>query len=351
MQSTSNTSATRVEPIAARADWDTFVRTSADATFFHQSGWTDVLVESFGFRSCFLAARRAGRVVGVLPLCELSPPMGRPRLLSLPFAVEAGVAAIDAEARSALEAAAVALAQERDALYLELRDGHAGEAFQPRHGTYFRFRRTISDCDEENLRRIPRKQRRMIRVGQANDLRASIEPGTDVFYDLYARSQRRLGTPLLPQHYFASLVRHFPEHAVVLVVRRGDTPVAAVLSFFFRDQVLPYYAGSRDDCFRYGVNDFMYWELMRLACRRGALTFDFGRSKRGSGAFDYKRHWGFDPEPLCYRVHALGRSLPHRRAVDDTPVRLLSWGWRRLPLAVTKTVGPFFSRRFAPYFT
>lgn len=351
MQSTSSTSATRIEPVASRHEWEDFVQTAPEATFFHRRGWMDVLEETFGFRSRLLVARRDGRLVGILPLCELCPPFGRPRLLSLPFAVEAGVAAVDDEARRALEDAAVSLARELGARCLELRDGLGGAGFHLHGDLYCRFRRSLSPCDDENFDRIPGKQRRMIRRGQASGLRACVETEVDVFHDLHARSQWRLGTPVLPRRYFASLLRHFPEDSVVLVVWRGDTPVAAVLSFFFRDRVLPYYAGSRDEYFRYGINDFMYWELMRLACGRGARTFDFGRSKRGSGAFDYKRHWGFVPEPLRYRVHALGRGAPRSRSVDDASVRLLSWGWRRLPLSVTKKVGPLFSRHFAPYFT
>lgn len=341
----------RVEVIEARDEWEEFVRAAPAATFFHRRGFTQALEEVFGFRTRLLGARRDGRLVGVLPLCELTPPLGRPRLLSLPFAVEAGIAALDDDARAALERAAISLGREREARDLELRDGLGGAAFHVRDDVYCRFRRRLSACDDENFASIPRKQRRMIRRGQASGLRACVERDAAVFYDLYAHAQRRLGTPVLPRPWFDGLLRHFPEDAVVLVVRRGETPVAAVLSFFFRDSVLPYYAGSRDQDFRYGVNDFMYWELMRLACRRGARRFDFGRSRRGSGAFQYKRHWGFEPEPLRYRIHSLGHAAPRRRGLDDAPMRLLSWGWRRLPLSLTKKLGPAFSRHFAPYFT
>ena len=351
MPLTAATSPTRVEPLGARDEWEEFVRTAADATFFHDARWKDVLEQAFGFRSHFLTARRDGRLVGVLPLCELRPPFGKPRLLSLPFAVEAGISAADADARRALEDAAVARAQEIGARYLELRDGLDGDAFQVRRDSYCRFRRSLSPRDDDNFACIPRKRRRMIRRGQGNGLRARVDADLDVFYDLYAESQGRLGTPVLPRLYFASLLRHFAESSVVLTIWRGDSPVAGVFSFLFRDRILPYEAGSRGECLGYGSNDFMYWELMRLACRRGVRTFDFGRSRRGSGAFDYKRYWGFEPEPLCYRIHALGQGAPKRRTVDDARLRLLRWGWRRLPLPVTKKLGPVVARHFAPYFT
>src|SRR6202158_6589476 len=102
MQPTASTLPMRVEPFAACDEWDDFVRRAPDATFFHRAGWKDVLEQAFGFRSHFLTARCDGRLVGVLPLCELPPPFGKPRLLSLPFAVEAGISAANDCARRAL---------------------------------------------------------------------------------------------------------------------------------------------------------------------------------------------------------------------------------------------------------
>src|ERR1700687_359938 len=232
MQQTPSTCPRRVEPLAACDEWDYFVRRAPDATFSHRAGWKDVLEQAFGFRSHFLTARCDGRLVGVLPLCELRPPFGKPRLLSLPFAVEAGISAANDDARRALEDAAVALAQDIGARYLELRDGLDGDAFEVHRDLYCRFRRSLSPCDEENFAGIPRKQRRMIRLGQRSGLHVRIDAEIDIFYDLFARSQRRLGTPLLPRPYFAGLLRHFAEDSVILTVWRGDTAVAGVFSFF-----------------------------------------------------------------------------------------------------------------------
>ena len=340
-----------VEPLASAAEWEAFVDAAPTATFFHRLGWRDVLERSFGFRAHYLTARRSGRLVGILPLCEWRPPFGRRRLQSLPFAVEAGVCAADDDAQQALEDAASELAARLGARTLELRDGLVGSAFQLHGGIYCGFRRTLLARDEDEFARIPRKRRRMIRVGQRGGLSAQDGTDLDTFYVLYARTQRRLGTPLLPLAYFAELQRRFARQVILLAVHRGETPVAAVLSFVFRDRILPYYAGSREEFFHYGSNDFMYWELMRLARRRGLTVFDFGRSRVGSGAFQYKRHWGFTPEPLQYRVRTFGADPTPRRTVDDPRLRILRRVWSRLPFFVTMRVGPPLACRFAPLFT
>jgi len=351
--STSHATSVAVTPYAGEERvWNTFVERSPAGTFFHLAGWRDVLEQAFGYRTRYLVARRGEEIVGVLPLCELSKPFGGSCLLSLPFAAEAGVCAADAEAQRALEQTAVDLGITLGASYLELRDGLDGEDFVTRTGPYYRFRRELAASDRENLLAVPRKQRRMIRVGQRSGL--VVRLGTadiEAFHDLYARSVRRLGTPVFSCDYFRLLCERFGEACMLLTVHHGGTPAAGVLSFLYKDVVMPYYAGSRRELYRSAVNDFLYWELMREALRRGLRIFDFGRGKRGTGAYAFKQHWGFNPEPLRYRAHPCGRRLAEQRSLDDAPMKWLRRAWSRLPLSLTKLLGPTIVRRFGPYYT
>lgn len=333
-------------------EWDAFVRGTPGGTFFHLTGWKDVLERAFGFRSCYLGARRDGAMVGALPLFELRSILGGTTLLSVPFAVEGGICAVDDEARRALDATALNLYRERKAKHLELRDGLEAAEFQVREGLFYGFKRELKPTDEENMAAIPRKQRRMVRVGQQSGLtsRAGFDD-LDAFHDLYARSVHQLGTPVFPRRYFQLLCERFPEECALLTVRHGDTPVAAVLSFFFNDTVMPYYAGSRREYFRQAVNDFLYWELMRYARERGCTAFDFGRSKKGTGAYDFKCHWGFDPQPLRYRVYVPAGQAAVERSMSSEGMQFLRKAWTRLPLGLTKLLGPPLIRRFGALYT
>jgi hypothetical protein len=88
----------------------------------------------------------------------------------------------------------------------------------------------------------------------------------------------------------------------------------------------------------------MYFELMLHARRRGCNHFDFGRSKTGSGAWHFKRNWGFEPEPLSYAAWTAPGREP--RDADPTSARhaLQIAVWRRLPLAVANRLGPLIAR-------
>ncbi len=334
------------------AAWDAFVRRTPGGTFFHLIGWKRVLEQTYGFRSHYWLARRAGEVVGVLPLFEVHAPFMDRCLLSTPFAVEAGVCAVDAEARAALDAAALAVASATRAGYLELRDGCDTPGFRLREGLYFRFRRALGADDAADLAATPAKRRYMIRLGQRHGLRIRIDPGDlATVHHLFAHTARRFGTPVIPFRHFRALQAAFPDDSAVVTVHHEHQPVAGALLLFFGDTVVPYYVGSRRDAFRWAVNDFLYWELMRYARERGARVFDFGRSKVGTGAFLYKRLWGFEPEPLRYRVWTRSANAVPGRSSADPGVQWLQRLWRRLPLSLTKLLGPPIVARYGPYFT
>lgn len=332
--------------------WDRFLEATPGSAFFQRSGWRRVLADEFGFVAHDLVARRDGEIVGVLPLCAL--PLGGRRhcWLSQPFAVEAGICAVDETAALALADAAVAEAGRAGADYVELRDQHRGGDYQPRSGGYSSFRAALPATEEEHWRSLPRRRRNMIRKARACGL--SVRVGfeeLDAFHDLYARSMRRLGTPVFAPSYFRRLVEEFgPATALVSVIHDG-TPVAAVLSFFHRGEVLPYYVGCRPEAGRLAANDLLYWELMQLGRLRGATGFDFGRSRIGTGAWDYKKNWGFSPQPLVYRWRSTGRPLPEGRSLDSPILRRVRQAWGHVPLPLTKLLGPPLMRRFGARYT
>jgi FemAB-related protein (PEP-CTERM system-associated) len=127
-------------------------------------------------------------------------------------------------------------------------------------------------------------------------------------------------------------------------VDRDGRAVSGVVSFYFRSEVLPYYAGDTAAARELAANDFKYWELMRRACTRGITVFDFGRSKRGTGSFDFKKNWGFEPTPLAYECLLLRRDTVPQNNPLNPKYRALIALWQRLPTPVANAVGPYIAR-------
>lgn len=328
------------------AAWDAFVLAEPSATFFHRLGWKTVLEHSFGHRTHFLLAERDGRIEGVLPLAELKSRLFGHALVSTPFCVYGGIATRTPEARAALDRHAQDLARQLGVGHLEYRDRDA-----PAHadwaGTelYVTFRKALDPEVEKNMLAIPRKQRAMVRKGIKNELSAELEDGVDEFFAVFADNVHRHGTPALPKRFFAKLKAVFGDDCEVMLVRGKDGQVVSgVLSFYFRDEILPYYAGDALEARALAANDFKYWELMRRACERGIRVFDYGRSKVGSGPYDFKRNWGFEPQTLRYGYQLVKAAAVPETNPNNPKYKLFIQAWRRLPLPVANFLGPYIVR-------
>ncbi len=327
-------------------EWDRFVERVPHATFFHRSGWKRVIERSFGHRTHYLYAERAGTIEGVLPLVHVKSPFFGNSLSSLAFCVYGGPVAESAAALTALDAAARALAERLDVAHLEyrLRDPAALTGTVEKADLYVTFRKPITGVAEQDMLAIPRKQRAMVRKGQKLGLRSEIDADCRQLHRVYSESVRNLGTPVFSRRYFDALQQEFGRDCEVLVITREKEAVAAVLSFFFRDEVLPYYGGGTYAARELAANDFMYWEVMRRAGERGCRMFDFGRSKRGTGAFDFKKNWGFPAQPLPYQyLLRHGDKLPDINPLNPK-LRLFIEAWKRLPLPIANLLGPHLVR-------
>jgi FemAB-related protein (PEP-CTERM system-associated) len=328
------------------AAWDAFVGAEPSATFFHRMGWRTVLEQAFSHRTHFLLAEREGRVEGVLPLAEIRSRLFGHSLISTPFCVYGGIAAATAEARQALDRHAQALAQELGVGHLEYRDRDASaHADWPGTDLYVTFRKALDPDVEKNMLAIPRKQRAMVRKGIKHGLITELEPGVEGFYRVFADNVHRHGTPVLPKRFFALLREVFGQDCEVQLVRSPDGElVSGVLSFYFRDEILPYYAGDTEAARGLAANDFKYWELMRRACERGIRVFDYGRSKVDTGPYDFKRNWGFEPQPLHYGYKLVtAQRLPENNP-NNPKYRLFIQAWQRLPRPVANFLGPYIVR-------
>lgn len=326
--------------------WDAFVEACEDATFFHRAGWKTVVERSYGHDCPYLFAERDGRIQGILPLVHLDSLFFGNAMISTAFCVRGGPVAVTDAASLALGAEAVRLAEERGVDYLEFRlDEPVHLDWLCKGDLYAGFTKAMDPDPDKNLSAIPRKQRAMVRKGIKGGLVGEIDDGIERFFPLYAESLRNLGTPVHSKRYFQALRDVFGDQCEVTTVVRDAMPVSAVLTFYFRDQVLPYYGGGSPRAREFAAYDFMYWDVMRRACENGYRVFDYGRSKWGTGSFAFKKHWGFEPRPLHYEYKLIRRrEMPNVNPLNPKYQAFIAL-WKRLPLPIANAFGPYLARQ------
>ena len=321
--------------------WDRFVLGQPTGTFFHLTGWKRAVQKSFGHQARYLLALREGEVAAVLPLFLVRSRLFGRFLVSNPFAVYGGICTDDEQARLLLIRQAERMAADLRVDYAEFRNRSPDPSPWPSSDLYSTFIEALPEDPQDCLENLPRKARAAARQSIGFGLQADISlDQLDRHYQLNAIQMRRLGSPMFPRAWFRELAREFNDQATILTVTHEGQPIASVLVFFFRDTVLPYYSGSLAEYNRFHPNNFMYLKLMEYGVRQGYRWFDFGRSRKDTGPYRFKKHQGFSPQPLHYQFYLYkAEEIPSINPSNpkfDLPKRI----WQKLPLPITKWLGP-----------
>jgi FemAB-related protein (PEP-CTERM system-associated) len=327
---------------------DAWIMAHDNALPFHRPKWLNAIEAGTGQAAHCLIAEKAGEIAAILPFHLVHSPLFGRALVSSGFAVGGGIMSNSATATRTLAAEICALAERWSCPTVELRGGAMpGGSWLERRDAHANFLKTLQADDEAELLAIPRKQRAEVRKGLENGLTIATGRGQrdlDLHYAVYAESVRNLGTPVFPKSLMASVIDAFGDDADILTVLSDGRPVASVLSLYHKGTVMPYWGGGVWDARRLRANDVMYYALMNHARRRGCSHFDFGRSKVDSGAYSFKKNWGFEPEPMAYAVHTADGQEPRDVNPNSPKYKAQIALWQKLPLPVANRLGPWIAK-------
>ncbi|PCI46156.1 MAG: peptidoglycan bridge formation protein FemAB [Alphaproteobacteria bacterium] len=329
------------------AGWDNYVENHPEATVYHLSAWGRAVSCSMGHECYYMVVEDQGSICGLIPLIHIKSRLFGNSLISVAFATGGGPLFDHREALAALDAECRALRESLAVDYLESRNREEiHDNWPSKKETYSVFRKILSPDNEKNLLAIPRKQRAMVRKGIKFGLKAVVDELPDRLFSMYSTSLRNLGSPVFPQKLFYCLKQEYGENCEILTIETDHgKAISSVMTFYFRDEVVPYYGGGNFEARRFAANDFMYWSLMeRAVAQRDCRIFDFGRSKNGTGAFSFKKNWGFEPRALNYEfILKDGTQMPDINPLNPK-YQLMIKLWKKLPLPIANFVGPLISR-------
>ncbi len=349
---TPSTFATVAHPRAAIAgrvaDLAAFVRHSApDVPLSKHPLWLDVLRTGLGHEVYAVEAVAGGNTVGFLPLACVSSMLFGRFLVSLPYLNTNGVVAHSADVQAELVTRAAALADELNVRYLELR--HEAPVAHPSLNASLtskvHMRLPLPKSSERLWKDFDPKVRNQIRKGEKGTF--TVQWGgaelLDGFHDVLSENMRDLGSPVYGKELFAAILSAFPEDAELCVVRDGAKPVAAALLLHGWGVTEVPTASSLRDYNPSNVNMLMYHHLLQRAVERGQRIFDFGRSTTEGSTFKFKKQWGAIPHPAAWQYCVLQGEVGDMRPDNPRYQRAIKL-WQRLPVSVTRRVGPLIVR-------
>jgi FemAB-related protein (PEP-CTERM system-associated) len=325
------------------AGWDEFVSQHPHSSPFHLMAWKRTIEESFGYEPFYLKAEQAGRIRGILPLFLVRNFIVKKALISTPFAVYGGILAESEEVRRALHEHAVKVGRELGVEYIELRNAYPEQCVAGCNvDRYVAFSQALVPTEAELMEGLPKKTRNLVRksLKQPFEMVRGIRDAK-VFDRLHSRNMRRLGTPNFPRRYFERLLANFGDRADIREVRLNGQVMAAGLNIYYRGDMHTYHAAADTQYNALGPNTFMYFDHLRWAGENGYTSFDFGRCKRGTGVFEFKKHWNTTMRELPYEIVLVKRKDLPNFSPTNPRFHLAIKIWQKLPLFVTRTVSRF----------
>lgn len=313
----------------------------------HDLRWLQILAEGLGHEPLLLELRRSGAVVGRLPLAFVRSLLFGRFLVSLPYLNSGGVQTADPDAATLLIDEAVRQAEARNCSYLAMRHEQAWHhpALTAEITSKVHMRLQLPDTSDQLWNGLKSAVRNQVRKGQKQNL--NVQWGRHEllkdFYAVFSRNMRDLGTPAYAERLFSRILHHFEHQAELCTVSLGTRCVAAALLVHGAGITAVPSASSLRKYNRTNANMLMYWHLLERAVQRGQHTFDFGRSTREGSVYRFKMQWGAEPHPAVWQFHLRHGSLEATRPESDRNQRLIRL-WRRLPVGLTRLVGPAIVR-------
>jgi len=330
-----------------RSRWDDFVLRFPTSTFSHCSDWKSVIEGSFGHQTYYwLDEDSSGFVKGILPLVHIKSLLFGNFMVSLPYLNYGGICAGDMGTHRALLDTAIDFARRKNVEHIELRYDHSVAVPLPSKTSKVAMRLELPGSSDDLWQGFDGKLRSQIRRPLKDGMSARIGKidELDSFYTVFSHNMRDLGTPVYPKHFFGKILQTFPDTTWICTVYHEGIPVASGFLVGFKHVVEITWASSLSRYKRSGPNMLLYWTCLKFACEQGYRTFDFGRSTRDGGTYNFKKQWGCVPTQLYwYYWQRDPRPLPELNPGNhryQLPIKI----WQRLPVRLTNLIGPMIVR-------
>jgi serine/alanine adding enzyme len=322
-------------------DWDRYVHVHASASIYHLAAWRELIESIFNRKTYYLLARESERVTGVLPLVRLKSLAFGDFLVSLPYVSYGGVLADDDATTESLIGYSCGLALELGVDHVELR--HLQNCSElPARTDKVSMHLALTGDSDVLWKELGSKRRAQINrpLKEGANCVVGGEELVEEFYSVFSVKYRDLGVPVYPAKWFRALLQAFPEQTRVFVVRVGGQPVAASIVVGFRGNLEVPWASSLRSADRYGVNMYLYWNMLKYAENQRFSVFDFGRSTEGSGTYRFKKQWGAERVQLYWHYWLRNDSkLPQLNPANPKYQAAVAV-WRKLPVWMANRLGP-----------
>jgi hypothetical protein len=317
--------------------WLGLTRFSPRATLYHSAEWVETLRRTYGFRFRVAMLEHRGVAQAGIIFARVHRPLSQ-WWVALPFSDTCPPLALDPEAEAELLTDLHRVCGNRR---FEIRGMTAPERWQNAE-CFLSWELDISEPPSKLYARLESNFRR--NLAKARKAGVAVEHGNspeliERFYQLHARSRRRLGLPCQSSRFFRIVSQVFRNNIDVWLASHGGRDVGAVFLIAHGDALF-YKWSARDGNESSGAVHLLAWSLVEHWAGK-YRRLDLGRTDaRNVGLNRFKSGIGGRSNQLPYAFFPGARTNPSSEILSGRH-RLLADIWRRLPAPVCRAIERF----------
>lgn len=335
-------------------EWNLFVERNGGPVYAHW-GWGSA-VESYGHDRWHLVVRdhESGSIAGALPLYHVKSRLFGSQLLSPAFAERGSVTPGDDGPEIPKQVLLEHTKQLADSLgvdWVSLR-GSQVEVIDEfvQKNRYVTFQTAVNrplDAIWDGL-----KDSRQRQINQATDNPSlQFHIGTSLadlreYYRLYLKSMRGHGTPPHSFRFFRILWEELygEGNFRLSMIRRDDTLINGMIDLSLGSTTYQWGVVTDYEHRELNGGSWLVWKSLQWASENGYDTYEFGRTREGSGVYMFKKSFG--GSKVWYDdLHYFSDESAQLPDPEDDKFDRARDIWRRLPLPVVRLVGPQIRKR------
>lgn len=323
-------------------EWAEFVdQHKSIASSSHMPQLAVAINKAFGHSSQVFVAYAGNSLVGGLPFTVTRSPIFGHNATSIPFFNYGGALTQYKDVESALVSEANQILSHTKAEQVEIRtttNGLNGHVSDKKVSMLLALPEDLKTLDDQ----LGTKVRAQCK--KANSHNPSVKFGglelLNDFYQVFAINMRDLGTPVYSKQWFKALLETNELNTTLVVCYVAEKPVSVGFLLGHNSMLEIPWASTLKSANKLDMNMWMYRRILDFAVEQKYEHFDFGRSTKDAPTFRFKKQWGAEPVQH-YWYHARSDGAEPGGANPDNPkYKLVISVWKRLPVWLTKLIGP-----------
>lgn len=318
--------------------WDDFVESHPLTRFSFLTNYKSVIEATFGYSPRYFIFKKNGVIKGIFPSFLVNG-----NLISLPFCVYGGILVQDLNIKE------ISLIFKKiKSEYKSITIRGLEQKINCLFSNYLYPCGLLSLDSEENLRKnkINRSIKKNINRAKKFNLKIFKDNSTvsikNIFYPLYLKEMKKFGSPPHSLIFFLNFIKYFKKKVHILYVKNMENVViSSLFGIGCGDNFYIAYNPSISRFYFQRPNDFIHWEMIRWAYKKGYKYFDFG-PMRYEGQANFKKKWGV--EQIKYFIY----SSREESISNVNKFGFLSSFWKIfMPISLSKKIGPIIRKKFA----